>query len=98
MANKKKITIKEFNKHYFNDWNDVDKVVPIFEEWSDEDGETKETHIKEVEIWFKSGNKIAFVPYSNKDETSLDDEDNPICCAIQILEYKGESVNWKIEK
>jgi len=93
----KKITIKEFNKHYFENFRDINKVVPIFEEWSDEDGENKESHIKEIEIWFKNGDKIAFVPYSNKDNT-LDDEDNPICCAIQILEYKGEPVNWKIEK
>ena len=94
----KEITIKEFNKHYFESFKDIDKVIPIFEEWSDEEGENKETHIKNIEIWFKNGDKIAFVPYSNKNTPSLEDEDNPICCAIQILEYKGEPVNWKIEK
>ena len=90
---KKKNTIKEFNKHYFSEWKDIDKVVPIFEEWSDEEGENKENHIKEIEIWFKNGDKIAFVPYSNKS-----DADEDICCAIQILEYKGEPVNWEIGK
>ena len=91
---KKKISIKDFNKKYFEEWNDIEKVVPIFEEWSDEDGENKETHISSVEIWFKSGDKISFVPYSNKDESSLDDEDNPICCALNIIEYEGKKVNW----
>jgi len=94
---KKKVSIKDFNKKYFEGWNEIEKVVPIFEEWSDEDGENKETHIKEIEIWFKNRDKVSFVPYSNKDNSSLDDEDNPICCAINIVEYEGKKVNWRTE-
>jgi len=96
----KKLTIKEFNQKYFVEWKEIDKVVPIFEEWfnQDEEEESKETHIKEIEIWFKNGDKVAFVPYSNKSESTLDDEDNPLCCAIQIIEYQGKPINWKVEK
>ncbi len=92
---KKKLSIKNFNEKYFEGFNEIEKVIPKFEEWSDEDGENKETHIKEIEIWFKNGDKIAFVPYSNKDSACLDDEDNPICCAIDIIEYEGKKINWR---
>ena len=94
---KKKLTIKDFNNKYFEGWENIKKVVPIFEEWSDEDGENKETHIKSIEIWFKNGDKIALIPYSNKDD-SLEDEEYPICSAINIIEYEGKKVDWKVEE
>ncbi len=94
----KKITIKEFNKKYFAEWKEISKVIPIFEEWSDEDGENKETHICQIDIEFKNGEKISLIPYSNKDKTSLDDEDFPICCALDIFEFEKKKVNWKVEE
>ena len=91
----KKFTTAEFNKKYFNNWKPIKAVYPKFEEWSDEEGENKTQVISELEIEFDNGEKIVISPYSNKDETSLDDEDNPICCGLNIFTYDKKLIEFK---
>ena len=94
----KKFTIGEFNKKFFNNWNNIKGVYPKFEVWEDEEGENKEKVISEIEIEFDNGEKIVISPYSNKDEISLEDEDNPICCGLNIFTYDKKLIEFKEEK
>lgn len=95
---KKKISIGEFNKEFFNNWTKIIKITPHFEEWSsccddDEDTGHKEQVISRIDIEFDSGEKLSIVPFSNKEET-----DEELCSALRIVQYKAEEVNWKSPK
>lgn len=95
---KKKVTIDEFNKDFFNDWTNIKKITPHFEEWhsiheDEEETTNKEVVIERIDIEFDNGEKLSIFPFSNKDDT---DED--ICTALKIVEYKGSEVNWRLPK
>jgi len=98
----KKVTIKEFNEDFFNNWKKIKKIVPHFVEWvSGSDGEeTPDRTWKEIEridIEFVNGEKISIVPKSNREELEEDTE-NPLCLALDIVTYKAETVNWRVPK
>ncbi len=95
----KKVTIKEFNKDFFNDWTKITKITPHFVDWiptgyeDEEDMQQRETVIEKIDIEFDDGKKLCIFPYSNKDE--MDEE---ISNALRIVQYKGEEVNWRKPK
>ena len=91
----KKTEISKFNKEYFNSWKKIKAIHPKIEEWSDEEGENKVEVMTELEIEFDNGEKILIQPFSNKDETSLDDEDSPISCGLSIFTYVKKLINFK---
>jgi hypothetical protein len=91
----KKTKESEFNKEWFDSWKKIKAIHPHIEEWSDEEGENKVEVLSELEIEFDNGEKILIQPYSNKEETSLDDEDNPICCALNLFTYDKKLINFK---
>ncbi len=98
---KKKTTIEEFNKDFFNEWTKIKKITPHFVEWalqSDDDGESNWNEIERIDLEFDNGSKISIVPKSNREDVELDDEDNPLCLALDIVQFKPETVNWKVKK
>ena len=95
---KKKITVEEFNKDFFNKWTKIVKITPHFEEWisgHDDDEETghKEQVIERIDIEFDNGEKLSIVPFSNKDEF-----DEELSSGLRIIRYKAEEVNWRVNK
>ncbi len=88
---KKQISIKEFNKKYFL-LERVTKVVPYFEDWTNEDGDNKEKVITRIDIEFEDGTKISVMPYTNKD-----DMDDTLCSALKIVEFEPQTVEFKEE-
>ncbi len=103
MANKKKVTVDEFNKDFFNAWTEIKKITPHFVEWSthatdpeDEMGSWNE--IEKIDIEFDNGKKLSILPKSNRDDVDLDDEENPLCLALEIVQFKPETVNWRVKK
>ena len=101
---KKKVTIQEWNKEFFNSWTKIKKITPHFTEWvSGDDGEESPertwNEIEKIDIEFDDGSKISIIPKSNRDDANLeDDEDNPLCLALDIVQFKPETVNWRIPK
>lgn len=96
MANKKKVTVDEFNKDFFNEWTKIKKITPHFVTWSsysddEEYSEGKWNEIEKIDIEFDNGSKLSIIPKSNKD----DDED--LCLALDIVQFKPETVNWRVK-
>ncbi len=94
---KKKVTIEEWNKGFFNDWTKIKKIIPHFVEWSsypdEDDNSTSKWHeIERIDIEFDNGSKVSIIPKSNRE----DDED--LCLALDIVQFKPEIVNWRVKK
>jgi hypothetical protein len=95
---KKKITIEEFNKDFFNSWTKITKIIPRFEEWTqcgyeDDESVKKVKVITNIDIEFDNGEKLSILPFSNKEEF-----DEEICSGLKIVQYKAEEVNWRVPK
>lgn len=59
---KRKITVNEFNKKFFNKWTKIKRIVPHFVEWrslGDDEGETATQEIEKIDIEFDNGEKIS---------------------------------------
>lgn len=103
MANKK-VTVEEFNKDFFNEWTKIKKITPHFVEWSTHAEDPEDfpanswNEIEKIDIEFDNGSKISIVPKSNRDDVDLDDEENPLCLALEIVQFKPETVNWRVKK
>ena len=95
---RKKVSVEEFNKDFFNKWTKIKSVTPHFTEWSsgfdEEDYESKWNEIEKIDIEFDNGEKLSIFPFSNKD----DSEDEELCLGLKIVQYKGEEVNWRVKK
>lgn len=91
---KKKVTVEEFNKDFFNSWKKITKVTPVFEEWHriDDDDESvlPDKVISGIDLEFDNGEKLRIVSFSNKD-----DYDDEVCSGLKIIQYKAEEVNWR---
>jgi len=94
---KKKITVEEFNKEFFNDWTKIKKITPHFINWSSMSEDEEDIHsswneIEKIDIEFDNGEKVSIFPFSNKQE------DEELCLGLKIVQYKGEEVNWRLPK
>lgn len=92
---KKKVTIEEWNKEFFNAWTKIKRIVPHFEEWSsspdeDDDPTSKWNEIVRIDIEFDDGRKVSIIPKSNRE----DDED--LYLALDIVQFKPQTVNWRV--
>lgn len=101
---KKKVTVEGWNKEFFNKWTKIKRIVPHFVTYTsnpeEEDDPTSEwQEIDRIDLEFDNGSKISIIPKSNKDEINLeDDEENPLCLALDIVQFKPETVNWRVPK
>ena len=102
---KKKVTVEEWNKEFFNDWTKIKKIIPHFVEWTsnpedpDDDWSSNWNEIERIDIEFDNGSKVSIIPKSNRDEIDLEeDEDRPLCLALDIVQFKPEKVNWRVKK
>jgi hypothetical protein len=100
----KKITVEEWNKDIFRkisgkDFNKIVKIIPHFVTWTsnpdEEDSSSEWQEIERLDLEFEDGSKVSIIPKTNKDDVSLDDEENPICLALDIIQFRPESINWR---
>ena len=99
---KKKVTIGEFNNEFFGGWIKIKKIIPHFIEWTtnidDENDQTNSwKEINRIDIEFENGSKISIIPKSNREDLE-EDEEKPLCLALDIVQFKPERINWRIEK
>lgn len=95
---KKKVTIEEWNKDIFNklgskDLNKITKVIPIFQTWTtsleeEEDEANEWQEISGIDLEFEDGSKLRIQPKSNK-------EDKELSLALDLVEYRPHSINWR---
>lgn len=92
----KKTTVNEFNKEFFNKWTKITKITPHFTKWTsdpEEDDVNSEWYeIERIDIEFEDDKKISIIPKSNRPD------DEELCLALDIVQFKPETVKWRVEQ
>jgi len=94
----KKISIDDFNKDFFNSWTKIKRVEPHFIELTDEEGDNTTHEIDRIDLIFDDGSKISIFPSTYRHGHEVEEDDEEILSTLNIVEYKGKSINWRIPK
>jgi len=98
---KKKTSIEEWNKDLFQkmsgkNFNKITKIIPHFITWTSDPEEadvpSEWREVKRIDLEFEDGSKVSIIPKSNKEE------DEELSLALDVVQYRPESINWRQKK